>query len=405
MKNVSDTFDIVMLNMSAAHEWPDFHVSQKKFFTGHIPFLPAASVYEGVVNRNFFVLQKLQHSPLVRTILAVDFVFPSFRRRLKEFLFAEIWRTTEHTIRKRPLYKVEKFHATYVYSGVSYRFVPRVMRELGFRNVLLWVYNPLGARAAFSFPHHFSVFDAVDDWRHHPAYRGGYFQNALTQQYDFIDKHFNRVFTVSESLKNIFPRNAHVQWIPNGVDMQHFTAPRSLPADLARIPKPWIGYHGVIQDRIDVDLLAFVAQQRPNWSFVFVGVVWPFEALQKLRALPNVFFLGQKHYHEIPAYVQHFDVGIIPHKRNLFTESMNPLKVYEYLVCGVPVVATPVAGMESFSYVVGMASDAKAFLRVTEAALEKRTPEDDHRLRSAVRDHTWDVRVEEMLRAVRGNIL
>lgn len=387
--------DIVMMSMSPAYEWPKFHAVSDHSFVSRLPLVSSAAVYQGVANRNFFVLDELRKYAGVRNILSVDFVFPSLKRRMKEFLLADIWRRTEHTFYKHPFYKVEKFDTVYTYSGISYRFLPAVLRHLHFANTLLWVYNPLVASDALRLPHAGSVFDAVDDWRHHSAYEHS--EHLLTQQYAVIDQKFENIFTVSDQLRSVFPNNSHVSWVPNGVDVAHFTEPRDIPLDLQNIPRPWLGYHGVIQDRLDADMLFSLAAQHPEWSFVFVGLVWPSAHLEKLRSLSNVYFLGQKDYHDIPAYVQHFDVGLIPHKRNAFTASMNPLKIYEYLACGLPVVTTPVAGTENFSEILQIATDASSFERAIVTSLQ----EDGERFvalrKNSVLEHTWAARVARMM--------
>jgi len=176
------------------------------------------------------------------------------------------------------------------------------------------------------------------------------------------------------------------------------------PPDLASRPKPVIGYVGSLSHWVDLDLLCYIASKRPNWSFVMVG---PTDRIRIPKHLSNLHFTGEKRYEDVPAYVDNMDVCIIPFVVNELTQTVNPVKLYEYLARGKPVVATNTRAMRPFADVCCVAKDREHFLAGIDEALRgnkgKGAPRSDQRIRLA-QANTWDHRVravEEIL----GNLL
>src|SRR5215467_4685254 len=130
--------------------------------------------------------------------------------------------------------------------------------------------------------------------------------------------------------------NANTIYSPNGVDYRAFSEPTTEPEDLPRIPRPRVGYVGVIKEQIDLELLASLAANHASWSFVLVGPVRTVhtslrEPLDRLTRLPNVHLLGERAPALLPAYLQHIDVALLPYRRNAYTDCINPMKLYEAL--------------------------------------------------------------------------
>lgn len=169
--------------------------------------------------------------------------------------------------------------------------------------------------------------------------------------------------------------NPNSFYIGNGFNTAQYNSQesQSIPADLASISGPRIGYVGALLTlRLDLNLLIELAQAAPKWSYVFIG--WEDEQFQNsiLHRLPNVYFLGRKHTAEVPAYVAHFDVCLNPQVINDITKSNFPLKVVEYLAMGRPVVATPTNTMkEVFSDHTYFADDQASYIdQIKKAMLE-----------------------------------
>jgi UDP-galactopyranose mutase len=137
-----------------------------------------------------------------------------------------------------------------------------------------------------------------------------------------------------------------VHAFPSSVDVDHFRRARSVakgdePEDQARLPRPRVGYAGVIDERIDLELVEFLARTRPDWQLVFVGPVVKIDP-GRLPRRPNIHYLGQKPYESLPLYLSGWDVAVLPFARNAATRFISPTKTPEYLAAGRPVVSTPI---------------------------------------------------------------
>lgn len=212
---------------------------------------------------------------------------------------------------------------------------------LNLSNTVLFLENPMAVGVAQHLKFDFFAFDAIDNWLCHPQMSR--YKTLVAQNYQYVDENADAVFTVSENLKKIFPTNGNVQWVSNGVDVEFFeNGFKNEKSPLV------VGYAGKIQERVDFDLIEICLKSFPNVKFQILGPV--FSQKEKINFLKkkysNIEFLGDVHYSKLPEQMKIWDVAIIPHKVNSFTASMNPLKLYEYLAAGKPVVSTEVAGVE-----------------------------------------------------------
>ena len=167
---------------------------------------------------------------------------------------------------------------------------------------------------------------------------------------------------------------------------------REKPKDIENIPSPLIGYIGKINIRLDFKLIYDIARNKQKWQFVFIGPV-EFSAdkyfMHRLNKLENVHFLGQKPHTEITRYLKHFDVLTIPFVINEYTKNMHPLKVYQYLASGKPVVST------NLPEVVGLSSTASSeleFIKLLDQALKETDPHLPKQRIEIARNNTWDKR-------------
>jgi glycosyltransferase involved in cell wall biosynthesis len=209
------------------------------------------------------------------------------------------------------------------------------------------------------------------------------------------------VFACSEHLAHTFSdarRGVHFE--PNGVDLERFMAPTEVPADIAGLPRPIFGYVGVIQERLDVGAVARLAAENPDASVVLVGPVLAPRHLEPLRSCANVHVLGPRHHSLVPAYISAFDVCLVPHVTNALTISMNPLKVYEYLAAGRPVVASGLAGFEDADELIVRAEGPADFALRARAQLGRESSASSLARRTYASKHSWTERVEEMLAVV-----
>jgi glycosyltransferase involved in cell wall biosynthesis len=188
--------------------------------------------------------------------------------------------------------------------------------------------------------------------------------------------------------------------IPNGVHVEHYRGvlDKSTPGALMarQWPRPIMGYTGTIHpDRIDVQLIRQLASAPGIGSVVLVGPNhMPARDLESLR-LPNIFMTGPVPYEQIPEVMQAFDVCIVPHKVTPFTESLNPIKLWEYLAAGKPIVSTNVAGFRDFPHLVALAQTPGQFIAASLAAIHEESKLADAR-RAEAGKNSWETRVDDI---------
>jgi len=163
-----------------------------------------------------------------------------------------------------------------------------------------------------------------------------------------------------------------ISLIPNGVDFNHFNVDKEdllEPDDLAIIPPPRVGFIGTIQYWLDYDLLYFLGEKLPFYSFIFIGPVSDEEDTGRITSFKNFFFLGKKDYRDLPSYLKYLDVLILPFKQTGIAKSASPLKLYEYLATGKPIVSTCITEVEGLNDLVYIASDKDEFLKLINEAI------------------------------------
>lgn len=197
---------------------------------------------------------------------------------------------------------------------------------------ILWLTVPSHINLIHSYSPDLVIYDAVDEPKEEFA--------SWLPYYPAILEKANLIFCSSQSIYDYFSkRHPHVHLVPNGVDYVHFSPPPfKRPTDLPS-GKPIVGYSGAIAPWVDWELLRVAIQENPGINFVFIG------ALFQLNKFPlkfkNVFYLGLKNYHELPAYLHHFEIGLIPFLQTEMTKGCNPIKLYEYYAAGIRVLGTP----------------------------------------------------------------
>jgi glycosyltransferase involved in cell wall biosynthesis len=277
--------------------------------------------------------------------------------------------------------------------------VRRTARELGLHSPVLWLNPHYAVHMAGCMNESAVVYDITDDWT--SLTQSPHQVNLIRRQDAQLCRKADVTIVCSQRLhdmKRDHARNLHL--IPNGVDADHYarvlgrTSP--LPAAAANWPKPVLGYTGTIHpDRVDVELVASLARSHAG-SIVLIGPNHlPAAQVERLRRLGNVFMPGPVPYAQIPDYMAAFDVCIVPHKMTPFTESLNPIKLWEYLAAGLPIVSTDVAGFRDYPELVRLAGTTDEFLAATRTALEEGAANAARR-RSEAANHSWERRVDQI---------
>jgi glycosyltransferase involved in cell wall biosynthesis len=268
----------------------------------------------------------------------------------------------------------------------------RDMQQLGMRRPIVIAGLPHAADLVPYLPHSTVVYHCADDYAH---VRG--FPGSLPELEADLCRQAHVVITTSETLCRTRRQfNPHTYWIPNGADVEHFSQPAQPAAELYGVPRPIIGFVGGLSEWVDLDLIAHLARQRPTWSFVLVGPGTSNSA--SLGTLRNVRLLGPRPYAQLPAYLAAMDAAIIPFKHNDVTYHADPIKAYEYLAAGVPVVATDLPALRRLEHTVRLADSPEAFLAELDAALAEGRQAGRAERQAEAAGHSWRSRFAELTR-------
>jgi UDP-galactopyranose mutase len=224
--------------------------------------------------------------------------------------------------------------------AVQRRLMDQLCAERGIDDHVLWYYTPM----ALAWTRHLkplaTVYDCMDELS---AFRGA--PPALREREAELFRRADLVFTGGQSLYEAKRDQHHAVYaFPSSIDAPHFAQARSAagdPEDQAGIPRPRLGFFGVIDERMDIELLDAVAAARPDWHLVLVGPVVKIEE-SELPRRQNIHYLGGKTYDELPHYLAGWDVALLPFARNESTRFISPTKTPEYLAAGKPVVSTSI---------------------------------------------------------------
>ncbi len=280
-------------------------------------------------------------------------------------------------------------------------------RWLGFSNPILWTYNPL--TTLYLDPGDFSgsvyhCVDRIQDQPGMPVERIEANERSLSEAADVV-------FATSPELQSHHQRwNSHTFLFGNVADHQHFSRarhgdrPLPCPAAMDPLSRPRLLFMGAIDAyKLDLSLLCRLAHRHPDWEFVLIGPVGecdPSTDVNALAACTNVILIGPVAYADLPAWLAHADLALLPLQLNGYTRHMFPMKFFEYLSAGLPVVATAIPSLEPHGDVAWLcAPEADAFGRAIAAALKGQGPQLQQRLARAA-TQTYAARTDAMLRVL-----
>jgi glycosyltransferase involved in cell wall biosynthesis len=323
------------------------------------------------------------------------------RRKLREF--ARGARRVEHDLWVATPLALPFPHHSVARSvnGHVLRATIRALRaQLGIRRFQLWTFLPNVADYVGTLGEELAVYYCVDEWS-----LFGHLDRELTAaaERELLVK-VNAVFAINHALADTKRRlNPHTFLSPHGVDHALFSsaldAGTEIPADLAALPAPRLGFYGTIRDWVDLDLLAAVARARPHWSLVLIGQ--QLGDVSVLRGLRNVHLLGQRPHAVLPAYCKGMNVGMIPYRIDERMPFVNPLKLREYLSAGLPVVSTPLS--EAMCYLklgVHIAETPAALVAAVERVLREDHPAARRARSGAMAHETWSERVASVMHTI-----
>ncbi|WP_211876927.1 UDP-galactopyranose mutase [Plastoroseomonas hellenica] len=267
-----------------------------------------------------------------------------------------------------------------------------------------WYYTPMALAFSDHVPWTAIAFDCMDELS---AFR--FAPEALKVQERRLMRVADVVFTGGVSLFEARKsRHPNIHCFPSGVDLPHFAAARSglpEPADQRAIGRPRIGYFGVIDERLDMGLLSEIARLRPSWQLVMLGPVAKLRPDEMPQA-PSIHWLGGRDYRDLPAYLAHWDVALMPFAMNEATRFISPTKAPEYLAGGCRVVSTPIcdvlkrfAGLDA----VGIGADTQSFVAAIERAIGRREMSDFEAVDTMLASMSWDG-IQRSMRELLGRV-
>jgi glycosyltransferase involved in cell wall biosynthesis len=262
-------------------------------------------------------------------------------------------------------------------------------------NYFFWFYTPMSLAITDQFNPRIIVYDCMDELSAF-KFAPQTLKDREQELFGKADLVFTGGYSLYEAKKHKHP---DVHAFPSSIDAEHFNKARQYnadPADQAIIPHPRIGFFGVLDERMDFELVEAVARRKPEWNFIMIGPVVKIDP-NMLPKLSNIHYLGMKSYNELPTYISGWDVAMMPFAHNESTRYISPTKTPEYLAAGKPVVCTPIIDVlrQYGRYgLVNIAGTVEEFIRVTALELENTDREEwlehvDELLSQNSWDKTW----------------
>lgn len=256
--------------------------------------------------------------------------------------------------------------------GIQQALLIDIFEEYNIHPNIFWFYTPMALPITKGFSPDLTIYDCMDELSNFkfapPALKS--LEKELFAKADLVFTGGNNLYNAKKHLhKNIWS-------FPSSIDKDHFAQARMFskcPDDQSIIPGPRFGYYGVIDERMDLELLRNVAERNKGWQFIMIGPVIKIDR-SSLPQLPNIHYLGSRKYENLPAYLQGWHIAMIPFLRNDATRFISPTKTPEYLAAGIPVISTSIVdvvnpyGNEGLVYIADTADD---FINAAKEEFEK----------------------------------
>ncbi len=348
-------------------------------------------------NKVLWVEPRAYLRPTLRQLRRGEIGWRDVRRPLAVPVRENLW------VYRDPVYAPiagRRFRLGKLTEAIRVRAMRRTMRRLGFGRPLLWLTRYYQADVVGSLDERLVIYQISDEYS---AYAAVQDPEAVRRAEAELIRRADLVLVTSPALlESKRPFNPHTYLVPNAADVESFRRAAedpAVPLQMAVLPRPVLGYVGVLNEKLDYQLLREIALARPDWTIALVGPLSLYSQPDKadvLSGLPNVRLLGRVDVDQVPHYIKACDVCLLPYERNEWTRHIDSLKLYEYLACGRPVVATDIPAAHSFPGLVHVVRSAAEAVQAIEQALTESTPEQVRRRQAAVAEHNWDARVERI---------
>lgn len=282
--------------------------------------------------------------------------------------------------------------------------VRRAMRIAGIEVPILWFLVPHPSFMLAAIRHRLAIYYCIDDYAAHPGVDVEHIRACDLTLTKGVDHVFVAPPALVEAKRLVNPATS---FSPHGVDVDLFARAQQLEtpvppqaAALQALKAPVIGYFGLIAPWTNIELIAYLARERPQWQFLMVGHAST--NVDELAKLPNIKMVGPQPYETLPGWAKAFDVAIIPYRMNQQVANANPLKLREYLATGKPVVSVPTPEVDRFGGLIRVALEPADYLAAVDAALQDTDPANRQARMAAVSTMSWDHRVEHTWQMVQA---
>lgn len=279
-----------------------------------------------------------------------------------------------------------------------------ICRILGFRKPITWTFVPSSADVVGQLGEKLVIYHCVDEY----AQFSDASQSVISQiEESLLNKSQIVIVSADKLYESKRQINPNTYLVRHGVDFEHFSRASldslAVPDDIAALPRPIIGFHGLIASWVDQVLIEKMALAHPEWSIVLLGKIQTHDGTRLFDPkIKNIHWLGHKKYQDLPAYCQAFDVAMIPFIVNELTINANPLKMREYLAAGLPVVSTNLPEAERLGTMVQIGLDHDHFIQQIETILEKQLAGERVVRSQQMSQESWESRVEDLSEIVKS---
>jgi UDP-galactopyranose mutase len=291
-------------------------------------------------------------------------------------------------------------HLNQLGQKILIRQIRPLIHKLGLSAPILWLYPPQSAPLLGAFGERLSLYHCIENFS---GNQSGIKRRVMQSEERLLLQSADLVFTHSEGLIHLYSglTKREITLVPSAADVSYFQSIPSVDPLVSQIPHPSLGVVGTLDGRLNVELLEGIVHSHPAWHLVLIGQWHPERvSLDPLRNFPNVHFLGPQPYEKLPSLLNGLDIFLIPYILNEMTVYISPIKLYEYLAVGKPIVSTGLPEVMKYKDFVRVASDAHDFIQNIQTALEDDSPDRVMTRRVFARQHSWEARLDKMLNVI-----
>ena len=288
------------------------------------------------------------------------------------------------------------------------RWLRHSLQDLGLQKPIFWSFQPAMPGVDTAVQPDCTIYHCLDSYSAVPAWWNA--KDDVDRREAECCQSADLVLSTGQALAERWRQcNQRTYFVPNGADTALFRTaldPETpVPLEMARMRGKVVGFYGVLDFRLDVELLTYLARRQPDWDIVLIGLVKGGVNLAPLRALPNVHFLGWQDPARLPGYVKAMDVCMIPYGLNEFGQHMFPLKLFEYMAAGKPIVASALPELCNYAgEQMQVASSREEFRLAVAGALSTDHGDRASAWSDAAQAHSWDHRIEQISAIVQATL-